>query len=226
MSGDVDGIHDLGGMQGFGPVVVEADEPSFHAPWEGRTHGLAIAAAIAVPAAGGTIRPWIERMGHAEYLATSYYEHWLSAVEGRLIAAGAIDRDELAAKQASIAAGAPVPTRADPGTATFVRTLFHPFPVDDPEGPPPRFAVDDEVRVRRLHPEGHTRCPRYVRGARGRVVAVRPAQPLPDLAVQGETRVEAFYSVAFTPADLWGDDAEPGAATVVVDLWESYLDQL
>ena len=222
----MDGIHDLGGMQGFGPVEVEPDEPPFHEPWEGRTHGLVIAAAIAVPAPGGTVRPYIERMGHADYLATSYYEHWLSAVESRLVGAGVISPDELLAKQVAVADGAPVPTRQTPDTATFVRTLFHPFPVDDPDGPAPRFGPDDPVRVRRMHPDGHTRCPRYVRGARGTVVAVRPAQPLPDRAVEGETRVEPFYSVAFTPAELWGDDAEPGAATVVVDLWESYLEEI
>jgi nitrile hydratase len=221
----VDGIHDLGGMQGFGPVVVEQDEPPFHEPWEARTHGLAIAAAIAVPAPGGTVRPYIERMGHAAYLATSYYEHWLSALEARLVGAGVIGEDELTARQAAVAAGEPVPTRADPDTAAFARTLFHPFPVDDPEGPAPRFGPGDPVRARRMHPRGHTRCPRYVRGAPGTVVAVRPAQPLPDRSVEGERRIEPFYSVAFDPVALWGDDAEPGAATVVVDLWESYLEE-
>jgi nitrile hydratase beta subunit len=219
----VDGIHDLGGMQGFGPVVAEADEPPFHAAWEGRTHGLLVATSIAVPGAGGTTRRFIERMGHAAYLATSYYEHWLSAIENRLLAAGVLSREELAARQAEIAAGAAVPVRHDPATADFVRTLFRPFPVNDPSGPTPRFGRDDEVRVKRMRPEGHTRCPRYVRGARGTVAAVRPAQPLPDLSTRGETRIEPFYSVAFTPTELWGDDAEPGATTVVVDLWESYL---
>jgi nitrile hydratase len=220
----MDGVHDMGGMQGFGPVVVEADEPPFHEPWEARTHALALAAALAVPSAGGSIRPWIERMGHAEYLATSYYEHWLSAVEGRLLALGVVDADELAATQAAVAAGAALPRRADPDTAAFVRTLFRPFPVDDPEGPAPAFAAGDRVRVRRMRPIDHTRCPRYVRGCRGTVEAVRPAQPLPDRAVDGDARVEPFYSVSFTPTELWGDDAEPGAALVVVDLWESYLE--
>jgi nitrile hydratase len=221
----VDGIHDLGGMQGFGPVVVEPDEPPFHEPWEGRTHGLVIAAALAVPSPGGTVRPYIERMGNAAYITTSYYEHWLAAVESRLVGAGVISQEELAAKQAAVAAGDPVPTRQDPDTAAFVRTLFRPFAVDNPEAPAARFGLDDEVQVRRMHRAGHTRCPRYVRGARGTVVAVRAAQPLPDLAVDGETRLEPFYSVAFSPAELWGDDAEPGAATVVVDLWESYLEE-
>jgi nitrile hydratase len=76
-----------------------------------------------------------------------------------------------------------------------------------------------------MHPAGHTRCPRYVRGARGAIALVHPAQPLPDLATRGEIHVEAFYSVAFAPFELWGADAEPGATTIHVDLWESYLDE-
>ena len=213
----VDGAHDLGGMQGFGAVVVEENEPPFHAAWEGRAHGVMVASAIAVP--NGSLRPWIERMGSAAYLSTSYYEHWLAALEARLVAAGVLTADELAERQTAIAAGALVPERRDPEAAAFVRSLFRPLDSDDPDGPPPRFGPGDAVRVKRMHPEGHTRCPRYVRGAEGTITLVHPAQPLPD-----DARVEAFYSVAFSPTELWGDDAEPGAATVLVDLWESYLD--
>lgn len=220
----MDGIHDLGGMQGFGPVVPEPDEPAFHEPWERRTHALAVAASLALRGLGGGSRPHIEAMGHAEYLTTSYYEHWLAGLESRLVAAGVVEPTELAARQAEIAAGAPVPRRGDPDTAAFVRSLFRPFPVDDPAGPEPGFAPGDAVTVRRMRPAGHTRCPRYVRGCRGTVEAVRPAQPLPDRLSGGEVHVEPFYSVAFTPTELWGDDAEPGAARVVVDLWESYLE--
>jgi nitrile hydratase len=209
-------------MQGFGAVVVEEDEPPFHAAWEGRAHGLAFASAIAVP--GGSSRPWIERMGAAAYLSTSYYEHWLAALEARLVAAGVLTSEELAARQTEITAGAQVPERRDPDAAMFVRSLFQPLDIDDIDGRPPRFGLGDAVRVKRMHPQGHTRCPRYVRGARGTIALVHPAQPLPDTARSDDARVEVFYSVAFSPTELWGDDAEPGAATVLVDLWDSYLD--
>jgi nitrile hydratase beta subunit len=218
----MDGIHDLGGMHGFGPVEPEVDEPPFHRPWEGRTHGLMLASAIATP--GGSLRPYIERMGNEAYLTTSYYEHWLAAVEARLVANGTLSQDELSVRQAEVAGGGVATAgRQDPDAAAFVRSLFRPFDVEDPEGPPPRFAAGQPVRVRRSHPRGHTRCPRYVRGAQGTIALVHAAQPLPDLVVAGETHVEPFYSVAFSPTELWGDDAEPGSATIHVDLWESYL---
>jgi nitrile hydratase len=219
----MDSVHDIGGMQGFGPVETEADEPPFHAPWEGRVHGLMLASALAV--GGGSLRPYIERMGSAAYLSTSYYEHWLAGVEARVQAKGAVTADELAAKQSAMAAGAPVPEHRDPAAGAFARSLFAPLDVERHDGAPAaRFRPGDTVRVKRMHPTGHTRCPRYVRGARGTIALVHPAQPLPDRAVRGETHVEAFYSVAFAPPELWGADAEPGAATILVDLWESYLD--
>jgi nitrile hydratase len=220
----MDGIHDLGGMQGFGPVETEPDEPPFHAPWEGRVHGLMLASALAL--GGGSLRPYIERMGDAEYLATSYYEHWLAGVEARVIARGGCTAEELAAKQAAIARGAGVPERRDAETGAFVRSLFGPFEVEAHEAPPARFGVGDRVRVRRMHPGGHTRCPRYVRGAAGTIALVHPAQLVPDTHDKGEeARAEVFYSVAFAPEALWGADAEPGKATIHVDLWESYLDE-
>jgi nitrile hydratase len=218
----MDSVHDIGGMQGFGPVAAAPDEPPFHEPWEGRVHGLMLASSLAV--GGGGLRTHIERMGSAAYLSTSYYEHWLAGIESRILAQGAVTADELTAKQAEIAGGAAVPEARDAEAGAFVRSLFAPFEIEEHEAPPPRFGPGDRVRVKRMHPAGHTRCPRYVRGARGTIALVHPAQPLPDRATQDERHVEAFYSVAFAPAELWGADAEPGAATIVVDLWESYLE--
>jgi nitrile hydratase len=210
-------------MQGFGAVEAEPDEPPFHAPWEGRVHGLALASGLAL--GGGSLRPHIERMGSAAYLSTSYYEHWLAGIESRVIAQGGFTADELAARQAEIAAGATVPEVRDPEAGAFVRSLLAPFEVKVYEGArPPRFGPGDRVRVKRMHPAGHTRCPRYVRGAAGTIALVHPTQPLPDRQTGDDDPVETFYSVAFAPAELWGADAEPGRATVLVDLWESYLD--
>src|SRR5205823_1714225 len=87
-----------------------------------------------------------------------------------------------------------------------------------------RFATGQRVRVKRMHPFGHIRCPRYARGAVGVVGAVRGADRLPDRAVYGErVEPEPVYSVAFASAELWGPAEEPGW-TVRLDLWESYLE--
>lgn len=218
----MEGIHDLGGMHGFGAIEPTPEEPPFHQPWEGRAHGVRVAAAIAV---SGTLRPHIERMGNSAYLTATYYERWLHGLEARLVEAEVLSWEELEQRRAQVAAGeGSIAPRRDPDAAAFVRSLFRPFDVTDPEHPAPRFARGDRVRVKHMHPGGHTRCPRYVRGATGTVALLHGAQPLPDRLVEGETLLEPYYSVAFSPVALWGDDAEPGTATIHVDLWESYLD--
>ncbi|HYB46829.1 MAG TPA: SH3-like domain-containing protein, partial [Streptosporangiaceae bacterium] len=97
------------------------------------------------------------------------------------------------------------------------------YPMDPPP-PDARFAAGQRVRVKRMRPPGHTRCPRYVRGAAGVVEAVRGADRLPDRATYGEKAdPEPVYSVAFGSEELWGQGAE-AAWTVLLDLWESYLE--
>jgi nitrile hydratase subunit beta len=76
------------------------------------------------------------------------------------------------------------------------------------------------VRVTRVAKRGHTRCPRYVRGAMGRVERVLGVHALPDAGAVGEEFAEPLYSVAFVAEDLWGN----GDHVVLVDLWESYLE--
>src|SRR5947199_158755 len=92
--GGMDGVHDLGGMQGFGPVEVEADEPVFHDEWEGRTFGLAGAALGSGRFNTPVFRHAIERMDPGHYLTSSYYEHWLTALATLLVEAGMISRGE------------------------------------------------------------------------------------------------------------------------------------
>ena len=78
----MNGIHDMGGMQGFGPVEPEANEPVFHHTWEGR--------ALALNRAMGYARLWnidmsraaIEKMPPDLYLTRSYYAKWLLRLWG------------------------------------------------------------------------------------------------------------------------------------------------
>jgi nitrile hydratase subunit beta len=207
--GPVDGIHDLGGMHGFGPVEREADEPVFHEDWERRTLGMAAATFVSGLGNGGRFRHAIERMDPTHYLSSSYYEHWLTGVATLYVEAGVFDREDLDARL-----GAPF-TLSRPASAPAV---------DDP-GPGrdrPRFAIGDAVRVRDLHPPGHTRCPRYVRGKRGVIARVDGIFSVPDVeAHSDERRHEPTYGVRFEARELWGDAA---GDPVFVDLWESYLE--
>ena len=207
----MDGVHDLGGMQGFGPVEVEADEPVFHRPWEARI----FAAAGGALGAGGFNTPMfrhaIERMDPGHYLTSSYYEHWLTAVATLLVEAGMISRNELDARVGAFPLSRP--------SAVDAGDIADAAPRQDA-----RFEVGDAVLVRDLHFGGHTRCPRYVRGRQGVVVRIDPAAPIPELeAHRRERALDPTYGVRFEAGELWSDAAEANAA-VHVDLYEQYLE--
>jgi nitrile hydratase len=206
----VDGIHDLGGLDGFGAVEIEPDEPVFHDEWERRAFRFTAAAGRAADYSGGAFRHSIERMDPGHYLTSSYYEHWLTGVTTLLVEAGITTADELDHR-----AGGHFPlSRPDRG--------------DDPgwtEHTEPVFAVGDRIRVREWHPFGHTRAPRYVQGKRGVIVRCDGAHNLPDVEAHGPRRVlDPTYSVRFTARELWGELAGE-RDTVHVDLWERYLEE-
>src|SRR5215831_8163750 len=75
----MNGIHDLGGLTGFGPVRQEEDEPVFHEDWQRRIFALNMAS-LAFLGPVDRARHAIERMNSFEYLQTSYYEHWIAAI--------------------------------------------------------------------------------------------------------------------------------------------------
>ena len=153
----VDGIHDLGGMQGFGAVVHSPAEPAFHDRWEAVARALLAVVAGAVGASGGEFRHSIERMEPGHYLTSGYYEHWLTAAATLAVEHELVTRSELEAR-----AGGRFPLSGPVLTPTVVDA--------GPDVGEPRFGVGDHVRVREWHPPGHTRCPRYVRGKAGTVV--------------------------------------------------------
>jgi nitrile hydratase subunit beta len=207
----MNGVHDLGGMDGFGPVEVEANEPVFHHPWEGVAFGLAVAMSAQQLTNVHAFRHAIERMDPAHYLGSPYYEHWLTAVATLLVESGVLTPAELDAR-----AGAAVPLSPPVRAGLVVASA--------PSAASPRFAVGSPVVVRNLHPFGHTRCPRYVRGKRGVVTRVDGRFPLPEVAAHTRERCGQYaYNVRFDGRELWGDPADRAAA-VHVDLWESYLE--
>jgi nitrile hydratase len=220
----LDGVHDMGGMHGFGNVVTPDGHVAYHEPWEPRVFAIHILIGVERLGAGPGGRAVREEMDPADYLAASYYERWLFSAERRLERKGTIAPGEIEAMMERLAAGEDVPVHRDPEMADrAVAELRNPEPIDPPP-PEARFAPGQRVRVKRMHPVGHTRCPRYVRGAVGVVERVHGADRLPDRATYGE-RVdpEPVYSVAFISDELWGRSDEP-AWTVSLDLWDTYLE--
>src|SRR5512143_1886927 len=173
----MDGIHDLGGMHGFGGVTVEPDEPVFHAAWQRRVLGMVYQVVGFGWSNIDAFRHGIERMAPVTYLSAGYYGRWLASLETVLVDAGVLAPGELDARlEGRPAPPAPAPAAGLPHPIDgFVRMVDH----------APRYVVGQAVRTGNLHPAGHTRLPRYVRGKCGAVHRVHPAFVFPDANAHG-----------------------------------------
>jgi nitrile hydratase beta subunit len=205
----MNGIHDLGGFTCFGAVVREENEPVFHANWERRVFAMMNLGGVVLGPVDA-LRHAIERMQPLHYLETTYYEHWLAALETRIE-----DRQLRSADKSAQTIDASIVDAVVAGGVPASR---------DVAGVLPRFAVGDEVIARNMNPAGHTRLPRYVRGHRGTVVRLHGNHVFPDtLAHDAGEDAHPLYSVCFGAAELWGE-AAPARDSLYIDLWERYLE--
>ena len=215
----MDGIHDLGGRQGFGPIDVHEPEEPFHEAWEARVLGMVRAMSRAPDWSIDWFRHCRELIEPVDYLTRPYYDQWLQTYAAMMVASGVASVEELASGKASTAVGLPPPM--EPGAVARAKQAVVRF---DREGGRPAFAVGDAVRAKPHGVPGHTRLPAYVRGRRGRIESSHGAHVLPDANALGEARAEPLYTVAFEGAELW-PEAAGRRERVFLDLWESYLDR-
>jgi nitrile hydratase beta subunit len=218
----MNGVHDMGGMQGMGPITYEKNEPVFHAWWEGRVYAL-----------NRALRAWrrwnldvdrhaLEVMPPADYLRMSYYERWLARLFDHVVKFGLVTREELES-------GRPAPGSAKstpPLTAAMSdRFLNRGIPPAQDPAVPPRFKVGQRVRARMMNPAGHTRLPRYARGRTGVVTRDHGVYVFPDTSAHflGDKR-QHVYSVRFTARELWGPEAS-ARHFVHIDMWDDYLER-
>jgi len=216
----MNGVHDMGGMQDFGPVVPEADEPWFHHGWERRAFALTVAMGATGAWNLDQSRNARESLVPARYLASTYYEIWLEGLVALMLERGLVTPDEVAAGRMAVAPR-PVAQRltADGVTATLGRGAS----TMRTASAPARFAPGATVRTRNAHPASHTRLPRYCRSKRGIIVAVHGTHVYPDANARGEGESPQWlYTVRFDAHELWGDDTT--AASVHVDCFEPYLE--
>ena len=218
----MNGIHDMGGMQGLGAIQSEKNEPVFHETWEGRVH--------AINRALGEWHEWnidagrhaIERLPPVDYLRMSYYEKWLWKNLELLVQRGLLTRREIETGKPATGSkhATPALSAADAPAAAERRGNFM-RPEAEAKA---RFEVGQEVRARNIHPAGHTRLPRYARGKSGTIIRHYGIFVFPDTNAHflGE-QPQHLYSVRFAARELWGDGASPHDA-VYVDLWDGYLD--
>lgn len=235
------GPHDVGGAPGFGPIDIRPDGAPFPEGWEGRCVGAIIATLAQGLYNVDQFRARQEELPAAAQHSIGYYRRWLYTLERNLTLAGVLDAgaierralelagDAAPALATSLTAAFPPPPDAAPRLAALEATIDAlirdggPLLRELPD--PPRFAVGDRVRTRRIAVERlgeqHTRLPGYAQEKPGTIAIVHPPMILPDASVGGEERVDHLYAVHFDAAELW-PDGTPGQR-VSVDLFESYL---
>jgi nitrile hydratase subunit beta len=223
----VNGIHDMGGMHGMGPIVRDPDERPFHEPWEGRAWGLIRAmGAFRGPGRRKNFRYEHEILSPVDYLRMKYYERFIHIMVMHLLEDRVITQTELDS-------GKP-----DPGTTRTTPRLTPAMVVEqmarrggslrrDNVRVGAKYRTGDRVRARNINPVGHTRLPRYLRGHEGTIVTDHGVFNLQDTDADGYAlgeRPQHVYTVRFTARDLWGDQANR-RDSVYADLWEDHLER-
>lgn len=219
----MNGVHDMGGMHGLGPIEVEQNEPVFHSTGEARVYAL--------HRAMGPWRKWnidtgrheIELLPAADYLRMSYYEKWFARFVRLLIKTGVVTKAEAESGKAD--PGSPKLTPALKPEQVAGMALNRGLPSSRNPAIKPKFKVGQQVRARVINPTGHTRLPRYARGKVGKIDRDHGVHIFPDTNAHGlgEKR-QHCYSVKFAAQELWGAQASP-RDSVYVDLWDDHLER-
>jgi nitrile hydratase beta subunit len=216
----MNGVHDMGGMDGFGKVEPEPNEPVFHAPWEGRVLAMQRAMGYAGAWPIDASRFAQERLAPQAYLGASYYQRWALGMERNLVERGYAETDELASGRA-LRSGKQLARKltSDVVTQGMTRGSFY-----RQAQAPARFKPGDRVRTKNMHPPTHTRLPRYARGRLGVIELVHGCHAFPDtMAIDKGDNPQWLYTVMFEGKELWGSDADP-TVKISIDAFEPYLD--
>ena len=217
----MDGIHDMGGMDGFGPIPIKNKEQVFHATWEARVWAMNTALGAWGEWNIDAGRYTLEQLDPALYLSSSYYQRWLYRTENLLVDHGLVSREEIETPPANRdTKNSREPLSLD-DILTRQRNTRSARLNDDVA---PRYHMGDQVRARNIHPKGHTRIPRYVRGRLGVIDRDHGVFIFPDTnAVFAGKRPQHLYSVCFTAREIWGTEAVI-TDKVYVDMWDDYLE--
>ena len=217
----MDGIHDLGGKQGFGAVDVDEEEVPFHADWEGRMWAIAQCAG---GRDGWTLDWWRhcrELIDPVDYLTRPYFDSWMQAYTATYIDSGSFTLREIVEAKSDTPAIEPPPPRNAKEVLRDVQSQGISFEQEIPE--PPRFQTGNEIITRQLTSSHHTRLPAYARGKRGLIYAHHGAHIFADSSARGDEYAQHIYSVMFEARELW-PEAQNNNDRVYLDLWESYLE--
>jgi len=217
----MNGVHDMGGLQDMGPVVIEKSEPVFHSPWEGRMYALNQAMRSWGKWSLDASRSAIESLPPTDYMTMSYYQKWYVSMIDLMVRTGMVGRNEVENGRPANGTAKTTPALTADRIPAFVRIGTR-FSRDIAVAP--KFKEGQRVRARNINPPTHTRLPRYARGKTGTVERDYGVFVFPDTNAHflGE-KPQHVYSVRFAARELWGDAASAQDA-VYVNMWDDYLE--
>ena len=217
----MNGVHDMGGMDGFGKVEAEPNEPVFHHDWEGRVMAMMRAMGAAGAFNIDTMRYHFEILPPAIYLACTYYQKWFLGLEDMLIDKGFVSASEVAAGHSATSAK---PLKRGKFTLNDVERVMVRGKFGREAPAPAKFKPGDRVRAKNIHPATHTRLPSYARGHVGVVERNLGCNVFPDsAAMDAGENPQWLYTVVFDGVELWGPDSDP-TVKVSIDAFEPYLE--
>ena len=219
----MNGVHDMGGMHGMGPVQAENDEPVFHERWEARVYVLTRAIGAWRKWNIDTGRFYIERIAPADYLRMSYYEKWFVRLVELLVKTGMVSREE-------VESGVPAPgsPKLTPPLRAEQRARSGAQPEYRSPATSPRFGRDSKpgsACARATSTRPATRVCRVTRAARragssATTVSTISRTPTPMAAVRNASTSTPCVS----PRASFGASRLRRATSVHLDLWDDYLE--
>ncbi len=215
----MDGAHDLGGKQGFGPIEIESYFIAFHESWQGR--GWAIIRSTF--RSDWTLDWWRhvrELIDPVDYLTRHYFDSWIQLQTAALIDSGVLTLEEAVSGKSAGPATDVTPMAPDAVKAIAATAAYFDRPIDSA----PAYHPGDAVRTRSMGAIGHCRLPAYAQGRCGLIHAYHGAHVFPDSSAKGIDHADHIYSVVFEADELW-PEAEGRRDRVFLDLWEDYLER-
>lgn len=211
-------VHDMGGMQGYGAIEIDDQEPVFHHDWERRAFALIVAVNTAGQWNIDQSRSVRESLPPLQYLSNTYYQIWLEAFQKQLLATGMISELELSDVKAHTPGLTGVKARSAQQLPAALRAGW---PSERPTIAPAQFSLGQRVRTIEAHPKTHTRLPAYCRDKVGTITGLHGMHVFPDKSALAVDEAQWMYTVEFAGSALWGADTT--ASTISLNCWEPYL---
>ena len=199
----MNGVHDMGGMDGFGKVEPEPNEPMFHTEWEAR-----VLAMVRAMGAAGAFNIDTSRF-YREALPPACLSRQFLLQEMAARARGPAGRQRLHRARTR----SPPAMRLQPAkplkrgkfTLDDVERVMVRGKFGRPAPAPAKFKAGDRVRAKNIHPATHTRLPRYVRGHVGVIEREHGCHVFPDTAaMEAGENPQWLYTVVFDGARALG----------------------